>query len=151
VRRNARELLPPDVARAQRQSVLDLIDLGRKLIGKVVDRVSHGLEDELEQSGDLRQASPALQQSLPRLRARPERAVAAADQQPLGHDEAQMADIVDLLHQVGEDAVGAVAGGVELLVCVVRYEQRERRRLEIEREHADDHLLCPFSRGYGKA
>ena len=61
----------------------------------------------------------------------------SADQESLGHGETQIADLVALLpdrpHQVGEHAIGAALACMDLLMGVVRQQQREHRRRKIER------------------
>ena len=66
---------------------------------------------------------------------RAQRMMPAADQEPLGHDEAEVSGVFgrlgDVAQQVGDHAVDAVIDGVELLVGVLRQQQRSRLRRHI--------------------
>ncbi|MEY9130279.1 hypothetical protein ACVIWV_003827 [Bradyrhizobium diazoefficiens] len=81
--------------------------------------------------GDVVDAVAAFEHPARRIR-RAQRLMAAADQQVLGHGEAQerglLRGAVDVAHEVGEHAVDAVVDDMELLERVVGQQQLARKR-----------------------
>ncbi|MET4327406.1 hypothetical protein ABIB80_003232 [Bradyrhizobium sp. i1.15.2] len=84
--------------------------------------------------GDIVDAVAAFEHPPCRIR-RAQSLMAAADQEPLGHGEAQERGLLrraaDVAHEVGEHAVDAVVDDVKLLEGVVGQQElaRERRQL----------------------
>ncbi len=111
------------ILRAVRQHlVLDLVKRLRHAIGDAVHGVGDVLDDGLQQRRGAFDPMAGLERAAGGVD-RAQRVMAAADQDLLGHDEAEISGILgrlaDVAQQIGDDAVDAVIDGVKLLVGVL--------------------------------
>ena len=104
--------------------VFDCIELIGKIVGEPVDAVGSVLDNELKQGCRVGQAALSAFEDLTCRFGGIHGAVPRADHQPLGHDEAQLRQLVggstDIAQQIGENTVGAGLGAVQLLMLVSR-------------------------------
>lgn len=129
---NPRQVLAGRADGAHGELVLDVVERAGKLVTDIVDPVGDVLDQQFEQRGAVHGPGIAGLQGGPGSLDRAQGMMATCHQQPVGHEEVQVAHLVagamDLPHQVGQDAVDAVPRCMELLVPVVR-EHRGHRRL----------------------
>ena len=111
------------VCRAVRQHFfLDLVEGLRHPIGEAIHGVGDMFDDGLQQRSGAFDAMAGFERAAGGID-RAQRMMPAADQDFLGHDEAEIAGILgrlaDVAQQIGDHAVDAVIDGVQLLVIVL--------------------------------
>jgi hypothetical protein len=111
------------VRRAVRQHLfLDLIEGLRHAIGDAIHGVGDMFDDCLQQRSGAFDSAARLERAAGGVD-RAQRMMAAANQDLLGHDEAEISGILgrlaDVAQQIGDHAVDAVVDGMKLLVSVL--------------------------------
>ena len=111
--------------------LFDAVDLLAELVGHPIKRVGDLVDDLLQQMRDVVDAIASFEHAA-RGVGRAQRLVAAADQQVLGHGEAQEGGLfrrgIDVTDEIREYAVDAMIDDVELLKGVVRQQELARQR-----------------------
>ena len=111
------------------QLILDFVHILIELIGIFVDRVGYVIDDQLEQRGDAMQLAAAVERLACAFRGA-HRPPPRADQQPIGHGEVQIAEMlrgaVDVGDEIGENAVDAIVVDMKLLGAVWRRQHNRR-------------------------